>query len=111
MCTLLLKRLSNPCRLSHIVPLLGRNPTEICDINYIFTANLISFLALGTKLFYSRTNWQNWWSVDRTVLQTFRPKVNQNIVYNGHKRAHGIEFQSLTLPSELIGNLKWSLSG
>ena len=29
---LLLKKLSYTCRLSHMVPLLGRNPTEICDI-------------------------------------------------------------------------------
>ena len=55
----------------------------------IFTANLISSLVLGTKIFYSRTNWQNCFgSVDGTVLQIFRPKINQNIVYNGHKRAH-----------------------
>ena len=32
LCILLLKRLSYLCRLSHLVPLLGRNPTEICDI-------------------------------------------------------------------------------
>ena len=32
LCILLLKRLSYLCRLSHMVPLLGRNPTEICDI-------------------------------------------------------------------------------
>ena len=31
LCILLLKRLYL-CRLSHMVPLLGRNPTEICDI-------------------------------------------------------------------------------
>ena len=29
---ILLKRLSCPCHLSHIVSLLGRYPTEICDI-------------------------------------------------------------------------------
>ena len=32
LCILLLKRLSYPCRLSHMVPLSGRNPTEIYDI-------------------------------------------------------------------------------
>ena len=67
---------------------------------------LISFLVLGTKIFYSRTNWPNCFgSVDGTVLRIFRPKINQNIVYNGHKRAHDIKFQSLALPNGLIGNL------
>ena len=31
------------------------------------------------------------------VLRIYRPKISQNIVYNGHKRAHGIKFQSLAL--------------
>ena len=105
---LLLKRLSYPCRLSHMVPLLGRNPTKIWYLitySTIFTANLVSSLVLGTKIFYSRTNWQNCvGSVDGAILRIFRPKINQNIVYNGHKRAHGIKFQSLPLPNELIGN-------
>ena len=102
---LLLKRLSYPCRLSHMVPLLGRKSTEICDIKLRTRLYLISSLVLGTKIFYSRINWQNCFgSVDGTVLRIFRPKINQNIVYNGHKRAHGIKFQSLPLPNELIGN-------
>ena len=76
------------------------------------TANLISFLVLGTKLFYSQRNWQNCFgSVDGTVLRIFRPKINQNIVYNGHKRAHGITFQSLPLPNGLIGNLSGPFVG
>ena len=71
----------------------------------IFTANLVSSLVLGTKIFYSRTNWQNCFgSVDGAILRIFRPKINQNIAYNGHKRVHGIKFQCLPLPNELIGN-------
>ena len=57
-------------------------------------------------MFYSRTNWQNCFgSIHGIVLQIFCPKINQNIVYNGLKRAHGIKFQSLALPNGLIGNL------
>ena len=60
----------------------------------------------GTKLFYSRTKWQTcFWSVDEIVLRIFRPKINQNIVYNGHKWVHGIKFQHLAVPNELIGYL------
>ena len=72
----------------------------------IFTANSISFLVLGVKTFYSRINWQNCFgSVDGTVLSIFCPKINQNIVCNGHQRAHGIKFQSLALLNGLIVNL------
>ena len=82
-----------------------RNLWYLMTCSTIFTSNLISSLVLGTKIFYSRKKWQNCFgSVDGTVLQIFRPKINQNIVYNGHKRAHGIKFQSLPLPNELIGN-------
>ena len=52
------------------------------------------------------TNWQNCFgSVDETVLRIFRSKINQNIVCNGHKQAHGIMFESLPLTNGLIGNL------
>ena len=104
-------RLSYPYRLSYIVQPLGRNPSEVCDIylitySTIFTANLISFLVLGTKMFYRRINWQNCFgSIHGIVLQIFCPKINQNIVYNGLKWADGIKFLSLALPNVLIGNL------
>ena len=83
-----------------------RNLWYLITYSTIFTANLVSSLVLGTKIFYSRTNWQNCiGSVDGAILRIFRPKINQNIVYNGHKRAHDIKFQSLALPNGLIGNL------
>lgn len=43
--------------------------------------------------------------IDGTVRPIARPIVNQNVVYNGHKRVHSLEFQSLTLPNGLIANL------
>ena len=83
-----------------------RNLWYLITYSTIFTANLVSFLVLGTKIFYSRTNWQNCFgSVDGTVLRIFRPKIKQNIVYNVHKRAHGIKFESLPLPNGLIGKV------
>ena len=39
------------------------------------------------------------------VLRISRPKINQNNVYNGHKRVHGIKMRSLDIPNGLIGNL------
>ena len=43
--------------------------------------------------------------VDGTVRPICRPKENQRVVYNGHKRVHSLKFQSVTLPSGLIANM------
>ena len=44
--------------------------------------------------------------VDGKILRISRPKINQNIVYNGHrvgyKQAHGIKFQNLALLIDLL---------
>ena len=39
-----------------------------------------------------------------TVYQIARPKNNQQ-VYNGHERVHGLKFQNIALPNGIIGNL------
>ena len=44
--------------------------------------------------------------VDGTVLRISRAKINQNIVYNGHKQVHGIKFQSLAQPKNLVNQRK-----
>ena len=43
--------------------------------------------------------------VDGTVRPISKPGENQRIVYNGHKRVHGIKFQSVAIPKGLIGNM------
>ena len=43
--------------------------------------------------------------VDGTVRPICRPNENQSIVHNGHKRAHAVNFQSVTIPNGLIANL------
>ena len=42
---------------------------------------------------------------------TSYPKINQNIVYNGHNRVHDIKFQSLTLANGAIGILSGPYEG
>ena len=39
------------------------------------------------------------------VQSILRPGNGQRIVYNGHKRVYELQFQSITLPNELIGNI------
>jgi len=43
--------------------------------------------------------------IDGTVRPISKPDENQRIVYNGHKRVHGIKFKSVALPNGLIGNM------
>ena len=37
--------------------------------------------------------------IDGTVRATCRPDENQREVYNGHKKVHGLKFQSVSLPN------------
>ena len=43
--------------------------------------------------------------VDGTGRPICRPKEEQRIVYNGHKRVHSLKFQSVALPNGIIANL------
>ena len=40
-----------------------------------------------------------------TVRPICQPYQNQGIVYNGHKRAHGLKYQSVALPNGMIANM------
>lgn len=42
--------------------------------------------------------------IDGTVRAIFRPYQNQREVYNGHKKVHGLKFQSVSLPNGMIAN-------
>ena len=44
--------------------------------------------------------------VDGTVRPICRPStVNQRLLYNGHKRVHGIKFESVVTPDGMIANI------
>ena len=49
--------------------------------------------------------------MDGTVRPICRPSQNQRIVYNGHKRAHALKFQSVVTPNGLIANLYGPMEG
>ena len=46
-----------------------------------------------------------WGFVDGTVRLISRPGEHQRVIYNGHKRVHGLKFQSVVAPNGLIANL------
>ena len=49
--------------------------------------------------------------VDGTLCRIARPQNNQRAVYNGHKRVHGIKFQSVVVPNGVIANLGGHFEG
>jgi len=49
--------------------------------------------------------------IDGTVRPICRPTKYQRVCYNGHKRVHGLKFQSVVLPNGLIGHLFAPLEG
>ena len=48
--------------------------------------------------------------VDGTVRPISRPDENQRVVYNRHKRVHGLKFKSVVIPNGLIAHLYGSLA-
>ncbi len=49
--------------------------------------------------------------IDGTVMPICRPTENQREYFSGHKRVHGLKFQSLMLPTGLIGNIFGPVEG
>ena len=49
--------------------------------------------------------------IDGTVRKIARPNRNQRTMYNGHKRFHGMKFQSVVVPDGLIANLSGPYEG
>ena len=46
-----------------------------------------------------------------TLRPICRPGINQRELYSGHKRIHGIKFQSIVFPNGIIGNLRGPYPG
>jgi hypothetical protein len=45
--------------------------------------------------------------IDGTIRQISRPKMNQRLFFNGHRRKHSVKYQSVTTPDGLISPF-WS---
>lgn len=120
----LLKRFAYPCRYSDMVPIFGRPVSEISMIgntvmDWMFDThkhrilewnhNILNPLKLeryADAIFDKGAPLSNCFGfIDGTVRPISRPGENQRVVYNGHKRLHGLKFQSVTLPNGLIGHL------
>ena len=125
-----LKRFAYPCRYADMVPLFSRPIPQICMItnnimDHIYNRwrHLLSDL---NQTWLSRANLQmfadavhrrgaalqNCWEfVDGTVRPISRPGRNQRVLYNGHKKIHGIKFQCVAAPNGLVANLYGPVEG
>lgn len=55
---------------------------------------------------------RNVWSfIDGTLRRSCRPGRHQKIAYSGHKRHHGLKYQSVYLPDGIMGNLYGPIPG
>jgi DDE superfamily endonuclease len=52
-----------------------------------------------------------WGFIDGTLHKTYRPSHFQALLYSGHKRCHGLKFQSVTTPDGLIALLFGPVNG
>ena len=121
---ILLKRTSFPCRYSDMIYRFGRPVPELSMItdqviDYIYDAHCHRITQWNNQLLTpaSLQIYANaiaakgaalhncFGFVDGTVRPICRPKNNQRIVYNGHKRVHSLKFQSVTLPNGLVANM------
>ena len=122
---MLLKRLCYPCRYSDMVHLFARPVPVLCMItnqvlDYIYQAHSHRILQWNHQQL-SQANLERFAEVvhrkgaplnncfafvDGTVYPICRPgTVNQRLLYNGHKRVHGIKFQSVVTPDGMIANM------
>ena len=121
---ILLKRFAYPCRYSNMIPMFGKPVPEICMINntvrdwvydnhrhHIMDWNQTVLSAIQLEsyvdvIFNKGAPLTNCFGfVDGTVRPISRPGESQRLVYNGHKRVHGLKFQSVVVPSGLIAHL------
>ena len=127
---MLLKRLTYPCRYFDLISTFGRPVPELCMItntvqNWIYENHGFR-LSSWNQPFLSRACLQEYAAavsrkgtpltncfgfIDGTVRPICRPGINQNVVYNGHKRVHALKFQAVAIPNGLLANLYGPIEG
>ena len=123
LCTAL-RRFAYPCRLSDLIPRFVRPVPELSMISSLVVDTIYQehnhritqwndiLLNLALLETYARAIQQNgnplhncFGFIDGTVRPICRPDQNQRIVYNGHKRVHGLKYHSVALPNGMIANM------
>ncbi|CAH3180049.1 unnamed protein product, partial [Porites lobata] len=129
LCTAL-RRFAYPCRLSDLIPRFVRPVPELSMISSLVVDTIYRehnhritqwndiLLNLALLETYARAIQQNgsplhncFGFIDGTVRPICRPDQNQRIVYNGHKRMHGLKYHSVALPNGMIANMFGPVEG
>ncbi|PFX24965.1 Protein PRY1 [Stylophora pistillata] len=127
---LLLRRLAYPCRCSDLIHRFGRPVPAICMITNHVLETVYGLhhhrLTAWNHTLMSPPLLQRYADaiqrkgsplpncfgfIDGTVRPICRPQENQGIVYNGHKRVHGLKYQSVALPCGIIANMYGPVEG
>ena len=121
---ILLRKFAYPCRCTDMAHRFGGNPSELCLI-----FNNVMDTIYETHHHRLESWYQPFLSPDQlhnyglavhqcgaplqncSVRRIARPKYNQRVMYNGHKRVHAIKFQSIVLPNGIIANLSGPYEG
>jgi hypothetical protein len=121
---MLLKRVAYPCRYSDMIPRFAR-PVPVLSmvtnkvINHLYETHGHRLTQWNHTILHPQAleqyaeaihnkgaPLQNCFGfIDGTVRPISRPRKNQCVVYNGHKRVHAIKFQSVVIPNGLIANM------
>ena len=122
---ILLKRFAFSSRISDMIPVFGRLVPELCMINntvidWVYNhhrhrivdwnlnvLNPIQLKHYAVVVFNKGAALRNCFGF---VSPISRPVENQRVVYKGHKRVHGLKFQSVVIPNGLIAHLYGSLA-
>lgn len=125
-----IRRLAYPNRLDDLSPLFGRTKFELSNIfntslDYIYEnysylldtldrpwLSLDQLQVMATAIKNKNSPLENCWGfIDGTVRPICRPAHIQRIVYNGHKRVHGLKFQSIMAPNGIIAHFYGPVEG
>ena len=125
-----LKRIAYPCRYVDLIPYFGRAvPGYSIIVTYVLDHiydNFVHLLDTLNQPLFAADKLEEYCQaihnkgapltnsfgfIDGTVRPICRPGKDQRIVYNGHKKAHALKFQSVALPNGLLGSLFGPIEG
>ena len=122
---MLLNRMAHPCQLKSMVRIFGRSISEISLIVNYMLDYIYDEFCMEKLSAMDRQNWvtnnlaefanavSNQGSplpncvcfIDGTVRPISRPTYLQREVYSGHKRTHGLKYQSVVTPNGLVAEM------
>jgi hypothetical protein len=125
---MMMYRLSRPCRIyREMEAFFGFRRSKICagirgmmnamhTLSVKYLDNPIIFLhrmPLYADIINEKCGLVNnvWGFIDGTLRQTCRPSYHQKVMYSGHKRAHGMKFQSVIAPDGIFACLFGAING